>query len=205
MAFSRWCRRAGLAIGPNLEHRNRSRVANQRACPGRRMDVLARSTHTGTITIFHWLATLRRLGLRSDQSAIGIGHVRGIEALEFSADGKTLATSGLDRTVKSWDVETLGERGRVLVLQTEPVALSFDPTGRTLVCLERPSPNDEQHLSVWDIASREPGLGLGPNPRVQYKVYDAQFSPDGSALATRVLGHNQEQYSIQLWPAPRDD
>ncbi len=139
------------------------------------------------------------------RSAIGIGHVRGIEALEFSADGKTLATSGLDRTVKSWDVETLGERGRVLVLQTEPVALSFDPTGRTLVCLERPSPNDEQHLSVWDIASREPGLGLGPNPRVQYKVYDAQFSPDGSALATRVLGHNQEQYSIQLWPAPRDD
>ncbi len=81
------------------------------------------------------------LASEQSRSAVGVGHVRGIQVLEFSADGKTLATSGPDHTVKFWDVETLAERNRMLVLETEAVALSFDPEG-SAARLHRPNECD---------------------------------------------------------------
>jgi len=136
------------------------------------------------------------LATGQSKCAVGPGHFRGIQALEFSADGKTLATSGLDHSIKFWDVETLAERDMILGPDTEAVALSFDPQGRTFVSLDR-----AHAVSVWDIATGEFVFRLGQN---SHPTVDVRFSPDGSTLATRVMGHGPNSV-IHFWPAPRED
>ncbi|HKX61262.1 MAG TPA: hypothetical protein VJS65_05450, partial [Verrucomicrobiae bacterium] len=65
------------------------------------------------------------------QAGVLKGHVAAISAAAFSADGKILATGGMDRKVKLWDVATRQE------LATFPLGipiptLDFSPDGRIL-------------------------------------------------------------------------
>jgi WD40 repeat protein len=130
------------------------------------------------------------------QSAIGPGHSGGIQALEFAPDGRTLATSGSDRAIRYWDVETRAERSPFLGAEAEAVALSFSPDGRRLVCVERGNA-----VTVWDMAAGDFVLRLGPSPQAPL---DVRVSPDGSTLATRAVGRGPDAL-ISFWPAPRED
>jgi len=111
-------------------------------------------------------------------------------------DGKTLATCGLDLTIKLWNLETLAERTRIRCHGPEAIALSLSPDGKTLVTLNR-----HNWLNVWDIATGDFIVTLGPNTPAPL---DLRFSPDGSTLATRVVAHGPNAV-VHLWPAPRED
>jgi WD40 repeat protein len=64
---------------------------------------------------------------------IHAGHTQPLRALAFAPDGKTLATSAPDRTVRLWDAstgkETTGTRGKAI----HASSLAFSPNGKTLV------------------------------------------------------------------------
>jgi eukaryotic-like serine/threonine-protein kinase len=129
--------------------------------------------------------------------ANGRGHIGEIQALEFSPNGKTLATIGEDRTIKLWDVDTFEERLDLRPLQGDGSALAFSPDGQTLAFYA-----GGHSLTLGDLRTGEIGINLGTFD----SLTSMTFSPEGSALATSVSSGASSDWSvIYAWPAPRTD
>jgi WD40 repeat protein len=131
-----------------------------------------------TLAISHWGGGSPHLwNPASGQSRVaeGDGHKNNITALGFSADGKTLATGGNDKTIKLWDVNTLKIKFTLFGHGDEVTAVAFSPDGGTLASSAR------EQVKLWNIAAQEELTELeghaGP-------VDHVAFSPDGSTLAT---------------------
>jgi WD40 repeat protein len=75
-------------------------------------------------------------------------------------------------------------------------ALSLSSDGKTLASLD-----NGNAITLWDIATGEPEYAFGPIP---HPMNDVRFSPDGSALASRGLGH-AGRWIVYVWPAPRTE
>jgi WD40 repeat protein len=106
-------------------------------------------------------------------------------AVAVSADGKTLATAGRDRTVRLWNADD-GKKLAELTGHNEDVfCVAFHPDGKSLV-----SGDQKGGLRHWDVASARPAREL--DAKVLYKVDRLQdtggvkclaFSADGKLLA----------------------
>lgn len=132
------------------------------------------------------------------------GHESMVMAVAFSPDGKTLATSGADKTIRLWDLTASPPRQRdVLRGHAGAVGgLAFMPDGKTLVSadaeppfsFDRPSP--VAALRIWDIsgsAGREKSAVKLDRPGRAFAL-----APDGKTLAAAVGAH------IVLWDLTRD-
>ncbi len=81
------------------------------------------------------------------------GHTRGIGCLVFAADGRTLASSGIDDgSIKLWDVATggllLNLHGRVGIIR----GVVFTPDGTTLATvIARPGQRCDE-ITFWDVS-----------------------------------------------------
>jgi hypothetical protein len=104
------------------------------------------------------------------------GHQDKITWITFSPDGKTLASSSEDYTIRLWDVAS-GKEMHLLVGQEHEVeSVAFSPDGKLLASGGRSGP-----IRFWNVATgeivRQTEQNLG-------WVVGLAFSPDGKLLAS---------------------
>ena len=104
-------------------------------------------------------------------------HQRGIKALQYSADGKTLLSNGSSGCdVKTWDVEALKLNTSYLADKTRPVATAtMSADGKTVASVDSSFAAD-----IWSTSTGELIKKLEP---LSTLVLGSSFSPDGSKLA----------------------
>jgi WD40 repeat protein len=137
--------------------------------------------------VYVWdTSTARRTILRQS--------VRGLPAMAFSADGKTLATGGLDCSVRFWNAET-GEAIRDPAEHATPLrSLAVSPDERLLA-----TGSDDDTIRLREIASgKVVQLLKGPMDGVTGLV----FLPGGKGLVSR-SGESQpkrfEWSTLRVW------
>ena len=110
-----------------------------------------------------------------------------VTMVAFSADGRTLATSADDKTIRLWD-RADGSLRRILEGHIDAVdGLAFSPDGRLA------SSGYDKTIRLWDPASGQCVLILeGHTGRVRC----VKFSPDGRTLASASY-----DCTVKLWEA----
>jgi WD40 repeat protein/tetratricopeptide (TPR) repeat protein len=114
-------------------------------------------------------------------------HKHLISHVAFSRDGRILASSSLDGTIKIHDVATRrlmqtlaagkpSSAGQGAATYAKPLPLALAPDGKRLA-----TTTDDRALAVWDIATAQRSLTL---PATVWGYAQAVLSPDGRWLAT---------------------
>ena len=125
---------------------------------------LAIGDQTGQITIKH---------LRTYQDVVQFrGDADLITALTFSPDNNTLASAGLNGSVKLWKLSNWEQIG-TLPTSATVTDLSFSPDSNTLVS------TDYESVDLWSIHNGEKVATLTGH---KGWVHTADFSPDGATL-----------------------
>ncbi len=116
------------------------------------------------------------------------GHTDAVTSVAFSPNGKRLASSSFDETVKVWDTAT-GQESLTLKGHTGLIwNVAFSPDGQRLA-----SASLDQTVKVWDADTGQALLTLQGHTAA---VLSVAFSPDGMRLASGC-----EDGTIKLWDA----
>lgn len=116
-------------------------------------------------------------------------HADAIYALDFSPDGKTLATGSYDRLIKLWTLGATDKPALTLKDHSDAVyALRFHPDGKLLA-----SGSADRTVKVWDAANGKRLYSLGDATDWLYAV---AWSRDGKQLFAAGVDKN-----IRVWDA----
>ncbi|MCZ6691280.1 MAG: hypothetical protein O7H41_16965 [Planctomycetota bacterium] len=146
-----------------------------------------------------------RLGLHSDPlpegaiarlGTVRFRHAGTVYSVAFSSDGKVLATSGSDYSIRIWDVAAGKERARFVGHRNVVSSVAFSPDGKRLV-----SGGHDDTIRIWDADTGKAILRInGPNAKGKRLMYggvsSVAFAPDGLTIAS---GHASNE--IHLWDA----
>jgi WD40 repeat protein/CHAT domain-containing protein len=108
-------------------------------------------------------------------------------SVSFSPDGKTVASSSEDKTIKLWDLETGKEICTLKGHHGMIYSVSFSPDGKTLA-----SSSEDKTIKLWDL---ETGKEIRTLKGHKSFVWSVSFSPDGKTLASA----GSYDKMIKLW------
>ncbi|KAI0896899.1 WD40 repeat-like protein [Annulohypoxylon nitens] len=107
------------------------------------------------------------------------GHTNGISQVRISPDGRWIASSSADGTVRIWDAAT-GQHAETLVGHMAGVsAVAWSPDSVTLA-----SGSDDKAIRLWDRVTGRPARAGKPLLGHHNYVYCLAFSPKGNILAS---------------------
>src|SRR4029078_679582 len=124
----------------------------------------------------YWTADARAL-----RTVRGDSH--GVWTVAFAPDRLTLASAGVDRLVRIWDIET-GRLLRSLRGHTHDIrAVLYTPDGQSLA-----TGSEDRTIRFWNPKTAEPLKLL--LPRYDHNICSLSLSPDGLMLARG--SHNKD-------------
>lgn len=118
-----------------------------------------------------------------------VGHEDAIEELQFSPDGRYLATGSWDQTVGLWDVRSRSLVRRLRGHRGSVNCVAFSTDGRTLA-----SGADDGTVRLWDLRTLRELAVLDAQPA---GVWAIAFSPDGRRVAA-----GSWNGTVRFWYAP---
>ena len=129
-----------------------------------------------------WQVTINRQSGAPLTAAANLGH--SVASVQFSPDGKTLATANINGQIRLWDIATRHPLGAPFAAGS--AYMSFSPDGKLLAV------GNSNSVRLWNVAThRASGAPLVTGPA--NSVVTA-FSPDGTMAATAT-----DEGPIQLW------
>ena len=112
---------------------------------------------------------------------------KGFLSVEFSGDGKNIASSGSDQKVKLWQLN--GDLIRVFSGHNDSVSkVSFSPQGKTLVSV------GGNEIKVWGID----GKLLSNFQGHRGLIFNVGFSPDGKIISSASFDSKVILWSLDL-------
>jgi WD40 repeat protein len=115
-------------------------------------------------------------------------HKSGVTNLEFSRDGRQLATAGADGIIRLYEVDAVHEIQTLRGHTGAAECVAFSPDGRRIA-----SGGSSGTILVWDTWSGQVLLELNGHTS---SICGLEFSPDGQRLASASRDH-----TIRLWRA----
>src|SRR5262249_32228634 len=116
------------------------------------------------------------------------GHSKDVLGVAFSPDGKRLASSSVDGTVRVWNATTGQESFTLKRPGHFAWGVAFSPTGKQLA-----SAWGDGTVRVWDAATGQEVLNLKGH---KGEVTSVAFSPDGKRLASAAVDE-----TVRVWDA----
>jgi WD40 repeat protein len=119
------------------------------------------------------------LALRESIALLGVplselNHNDSVSSVDFSPDGKKIATASFDRTARIWDVQS-GKELHKLTHEDTVYIMAFSPDGKKLA-----TASVDRTARIWDVQSGQELHKLTH----EEQVWSVTFSPDGMKVAT---------------------
>ena len=109
------------------------------------------------------------------------GHEAEVQAVEFSPDGRRLASADLDGTINQWSLET-GEKLLAWRHEGGVLAMAFSPDGSRLATSGTAW---NRAIEVWDAQTGARVMTLRGHDA---EIWSVAFSPDGKTIAVGGFG-----------------
>ena len=129
------------------------------------------------------------LGILQGPTTDGRG---GVQAVEFSPDGKRLLTAHADGRVKLWNTGTWTIEAEIVPAGDDAVAAAFHPDGRTILLA-----GQSGTLHEWTVDGK---TEIGSTPTIG-SVTGIAYSPDGNSLVT--THRSQKESAAVVWTGDR--